>query len=81
MAEKLTVYTLDEVAERLTRRIERVRHDFADEHEVTEDASLYALGQIHAYEVVRAEITALIDSARRNAADDIESGNVWPVEA
>jgi hypothetical protein len=75
MAEKLTVYTLDEVAERLAR--------YAQEARIKCRAARfdsYYQGGAHAFEVAHAEITALVDCARRNAADDIESGNVWPVE-
>jgi hypothetical protein len=75
MAEKLTVYTLDEVAERLAR--------YAQEAHIKCRAGQfdsYENGKAHAYEVAHVEITALVDCARRNAADDIESGNVWPVE-
>ena len=73
MAEKLTVYTLDEVAERLARYAECARN-YAQGDD-------WFAGKALAYEVAHAEITALVDSARRNAADDIASGNVWPVEA
>jgi hypothetical protein len=75
MAEKLTVYTLDEVAERLARYAQNARLEAG-----ATDRNFH-LGKAHAYAVAHAEITALVDSARRNAADDVESGNVWPVEA